>query len=75
MSPTRRIWFGAGGRITDEGLGCVTLRDEDQYVYALYGEVARLAPGDQVVVEGTVILDGACGGVDGIGVARWYLGG
>ncbi len=59
------------GRITDEGLGCVTMRDNDQYVYALSGDVEGLQPGDEVVVEGPVTLAGPCGGADAIEVVRW----
>jgi len=59
------------GRITDEGLGCVTLRDNDQYMYALGGDVEGLSPGDEVVVEGAITLAGQCGGADAIEVVRW----
>ena len=52
------------GRITDEGLGCVTLRDNDQYIYALNGDLGDLEPGDEVVVEGSISLSGPCGGAD-----------
>ncbi len=58
------------GRITDEGLGCVTLRDGDQYVYALTGDLGDLKPGDEVVVEGTIAVDGPCEGADQIAVAN-----
>ncbi len=58
------------GRITDEGLGCVTLRDGDQYMYALTGELGDLTPGDEVVVEGTVTVDGPCEGADQIAVVN-----
>lgn len=58
------------GRITDEGLGCVTLRDGDQYMYALAGEVGDVKPGDEVVVEGTVTVDGPCEGADQITVVN-----
>ncbi len=59
------------GRITDEGLGCVTLRDNDQYVYALSGDLGDLKPGDEVVVEGTITLNGPCGEADAIEVVDW----
>ena len=58
------------GRITDEGLGCVTLRDGDQYMYALAGELGDLKPGDEVVVEGAVTVDGPCEGADQISVVN-----
>jgi len=63
------------GRITDEGLACVTLRDNDQYMYALAGDVAELKPGDEVVVEGPVTLSGSCSGADEIEVVHWNRGG
>ena len=63
------------GRITDEGLGCVTLRDSDQYVYALGGNVGDLKPGDEVVVEGAISLEGPCGGADAIEVVDWRRSG
>lgn len=62
------------GRITDGSPGCQTLRDADQYLYALTGESAGLAglePGDEVVVEGPVTESGPCGGADQIEVVRW----
>lgn len=59
------------GRITDEGLGCVTLRDQDEYMYALSGDLEGLEPGDEVVVEGEISLEGQCGGADSVAVVRW----
>ncbi len=59
------------GRITDEGLECLTMRDNDQYLYVLSGDLGGLAPGDEVVVEGTIGLSGACGDVDSIEVVDW----
>ena len=59
------------GRVTDEGLDCVTLRDSDQYMYELAGDLGGLEPGDEVVVEGTVSEQGPCGGADAIAVVRW----
>ena len=59
------------GRITDEGLPCASLRDTDQYMYALTGDVDGLKPGDEVVVEGAISVTGSCGGADGIEVVRW----
>ena len=59
------------GRITDEGLGCVTMRDQDDYMYALSGELEELKPGDEVVVEGAISLEGTCDGADAIAVVRW----
>ena len=59
------------GRITDEGMGCVTLRDKDEYMYALNGDLEGLKPGDEVVVEGAISLEGPCGEADSIAVVRW----
>lgn len=75
-----RGWVRRVGRITDEGLECPTLRDADQYMYALAGDLADLGdlkPGDDVAVEGTVTVEGTatesspCGGADQIDVVRW----
>ena len=63
------------GRITDEGLECVTMRDNDQYMYALSGDLEGLEPGDEVVVEGAVSLAGPCGEADAIEVVRWSKSG
>ncbi len=59
------------GRITDEGLPCMSLRDTDQYMYALTGDLGRLKPGDEVVVDGVVAVPGSCGDADAIDVVRW----
>lgn len=59
------------GRITDEGLGCVTLRDQDEYMYALTGDLEGLKPGDEVVVEGAISIEGPCNEADAIAVVRW----
>lgn len=63
------------GRITDEGLGCVTMRDRDEYMYALSGDLDELKPGDEVVVEGAISLEGPCDGADSIAVASWRRAG
>jgi len=41
------------GRITDEGVECLAMRDQDDFLYTLTGEVGGLEPGDEVVVEAT----------------------
>ncbi|MGI9627561.1 MAG: hypothetical protein ACR2QM_12045 [Longimicrobiales bacterium] len=48
------------GQITDEGVGCVTMRDADSFLYALTGDVAQLRPGDEVVVEARVAQASTC---------------
>ena len=58
------------GRVTDEGLSCLTLRDEDDYVYALTGDVGDLSPGDEVVVEGTYSEASPCTEGSSIGVVE-----
>ena len=48
------------GRITDEGGGCVTMRDGDDYLYTLTGELGSLRPGDEVTVEGAYAESSSC---------------
>lgn len=65
-------WIQRTGEVVDEGLDCVSLRDNDEYLYVLAGDgVVDLEPGDRVVVEGSVAESGPCGEVDAIAVARW----
>ena len=51
------------GRLTGETPGCLTLQEagEDRERYVLTGEVADLAAGDQVLVEGTLGESAGCG--------------
>lgn len=58
------------GTVTDEGTGCVMLRDRDDYQYALTGEVQELKPGDAVTVEGVYSERGGCTGESTIRVTR-----
>ena len=58
------------GRITDESEACVTMRDEDDYLYSLTGEVAGLSVGDNVTVEGTYSATSSCADGSAIGVGR-----
>ncbi len=58
------------GRITDESETCVTMRDEDDYLYALTGEVTGLSVGDDVTVEGTYSATSSCVDGSAIGVVR-----
>jgi hypothetical protein len=49
------------GRVTDEGVGCVTLReDESDELYSLTGETGGVRVGQSVVVEGTVADVSVC---------------
>lgn len=58
------------GTITDEGDGCIAMRDADGYFYTLVGPVEGLAPGDGVVVEGTFEPSGDCPQGETIRVVR-----
>ncbi len=58
------------GRITDESETCVTMRDEDDYLYALTGDVSELSVGDNVTVEGTYSATSSCLDGSAIGVVR-----
>ncbi len=58
------------GRITDESETCVTMRDEDDYLYALTGDVSELSVGDDVTVEGTYSATSSCLDGGAIGVVR-----
>ena len=49
------------GRVTDEGVGCLTLReDESDELYSLTGETGGVQVGQSVVVEGTVADVSVC---------------
>ncbi len=49
------------GTVTEEADGCVTLRDQDGYLYALTGDLVRtLSVDDLVTVDGTYAPTGAC---------------
>ena len=58
------------GRITDETETCMTLRDQDEYLYALTGDLTGLSVGDEVIVEGTYSETGSCLDGSTIGVVR-----
>lgn len=63
------------GRITDEGVDCVTMRGEDDTLYTLTGELGALRLGDEVVVEGVYVDSGACPRGSTIADARLVVGG
>lgn len=48
------------GRITEVGETCLMLRDQDDYLYTLIGDLSGLSVGDEVVVEGTYSETGPC---------------
>lgn len=49
------------GRITAEADGCVTMRDEDDYLYALTGDLVRtVSVDDEVTIDGTYSPTGSC---------------
>ena len=62
------------GRITDEGQACISMRDEDGYLYSLTGAPTALEPGDEVVVEGTFEGSSTCLEGDTIAVLRLVSG-
>jgi len=62
------------GRITDEGVYCVTMRDEDDTLYTLTGELGSVQPGDEVVAEGVYVDSGACPLGSTIADARLVVG-
>jgi|TARA_B100000809_G_C14651254_1_gene356019 hypothetical protein len=51
------------GSISDEGRPCLTLRDENDLLYALTGDLGAFRSGDDVVVEG--IYSGTSSCLDG----------
>lgn len=48
------------GEITDEGEGCVAMRDRDGYLYTLTGDLGDSKPGDAIAVEGTFSAESDC---------------
>jgi hypothetical protein len=58
------------GRITDEGDTCLTLRDDDELLYALTGDIGDVSPGDEVLVEGVYSATSTCMEGSSIGVVR-----
>lgn len=49
------------GRITEEVDGCVTMRDQDEYLYVLTGDLVQtVSVGDDVTVDGTYSPTGPC---------------
>ncbi len=58
------------GQITDEGDGCIAMRDRDGYFYTLTGETGGAKVGDDVIVEGTFAQSGVCPQGETIRVVR-----
>jgi hypothetical protein len=57
------------GRITAEADGCVTMRDQDDYLYALTGDLVQtMSVGDEVTIDGTYAPSGTCIDQNTIGV-------
>lgn len=48
------------GRLTDEGIECQALRDKDDKLYTLTGELEGFKAGDKVMVEGRVVALSMC---------------
>ena len=63
------------GRITAEGMTCVAMRDDDDNLYMLTGEIRDLQPGDEVVVEGLYTETSPCDQGDAIRVVSLVPGG
>lgn len=65
LSDPFHVTNGAGqirrtGAVTDEGDGCLAMRDLDGYVYTLIGDTGGASPGDSVVVEGSFFSESDC---------------
>ena len=58
------------GRLIDEGGSCLTLRDENDLLYAVTGELGAFSAGDEVVVDGTYLAASSCRDGSTIGVTR-----
>lgn len=57
------------GRITAEADGCVTMRDQDGYLYALTGDLVKtVSVGAEVTVDATYAPSGACLDTSTLGV-------
>ncbi len=52
--------FRVEGEITDEGLACPTLRNQDDRLYTLSGNTEELAAGSRVVLRATLSEQPAC---------------
>jgi len=48
------------GRITDEGVECLAMRDGDEFLYTLVGNIEGLSAGDPVVVEARYVETSIC---------------
>ena len=48
------------GRITDEGVECLAMRDGDDFLYTLVGNTEGLSAGDLVVVEARYVEMSIC---------------
>jgi len=48
------------GEVTDEGEGCLAMRDRDGYFYTLTGDLGDVKAGDAIVVEGTWSAESDC---------------
>jgi len=58
------------GQITDEGEGCVAMRDRDGYLYTLTGDLGGAKPGDPIAVEGTWSAESDCAQGETIDVTK-----
>lgn len=58
------------GEVTDEGEGCLGMRDRDGYFYTLTGDVGDAKPGEAIAVEGTFSAESECAQGETITVSR-----
>ena len=58
------------GEITDEGDGCVAMRDRDGYLYTLTGDLGDAKPGAAIAVEGTFSVESECAQGETIAVTK-----
>jgi len=48
------------GRVSDEGVECLAMRDTDGFLYSLVGRIDGLEAGDEIVVDGRYVEASVC---------------
>jgi len=48
------------GRLTAEGVECPAMRDDNDRLYTLLGDLKGAKPGDRVAIEGTIVAVSFC---------------